>query len=143
MAINKSLSLKIFALIVANDLGDTIAQLFLKKGVSATGIDNLAFATMGEFVARGLASPLLWAGIIIYSLNFFVWMLVLYKVDLSIAMPVGSTSYIFVPVVAMVFLNENVSLLRWAGIVLIALGIHMVSQAKHSGTPVRRTAKNG
>lgn len=143
MAINKSLSLKIFALIVLNDMGDTIAQLFLKKGIAATGIDGLALGTLGDLVARGAASPLLWAGILIYTLNFFIWMLILYKVDLSIAMPVGSTSYIFVPIVAMIFLNEHVSLLRWAGIALIVLGIHLVSQATHSGTPVRGGGQNG
>ncbi len=139
---NKNLSLKIFALIVLNDLGDTVAQVFLKKGLVATGIDRLAFDTVGELVTRGLASPLLWLGILFYALNFFVWIIILYKIDLSIAMPVGSTSYIFVPVAAMLFLNEHVSLLRWAGIALIVLGIHFVSQTKHSGTPVRRAKPN-
>jgi hypothetical protein len=67
VAINKSLSLKIFALIVLNDLGDTIAQLFMKKGIVATGIDGLALATLGDLVMRGLASPLSRAGILVYG----------------------------------------------------------------------------
>lgn len=138
MAINKSLSLKIFALILLNDLVDSVAQVFLKKGIAATGIDRLAFDTIGELIMRGFASPLLWAGILVFAFNFFIWILILYKIDLSIAMPVGSTSYIFVPIAAIIFLNEHVSLLRWAGVALIVLGIHFVSQTKHSGTPVRR-----
>jgi drug/metabolite transporter (DMT)-like permease len=143
VAINKSLTLKIFALIVLNDLGDTVAQIFLKKGIMATGIDGLALGELGELVMRALASPLLWAGVLVYALNFFLWILILYKVDLSVAMPVGSTGYIFVPIAASLFLHEHVSLLRWAGIALIVLGIHFVSQTKHSGTPVRRGGQNG
>jgi drug/metabolite transporter (DMT)-like permease len=138
MAINKSLSLKIFALIVLNDLVDSVAQVFLKKGVDVTGVGHLAFDTIGSLVMKGLASPLLWIGILIYALNFFVWILILYKVDLSVAMPVGSSSYIFVPIAATLFLDEHISLLRWVGIALIVLGIHFVSQTKHSETPVRR-----
>lgn len=107
------LTFKIFSLIVLNDIVDTIAQLFMKKGLD------------------GASSLLLWAGIFIYALNFFIWIVILYKIDLSIAMPVGSTSYIFVPIVAIIFLGEEVSPIRWLGIVCIILGIHFVSKSKH------------
>lgn len=123
------LTLKIFALIVLNDLVDTVAQLFMKKGVLATGISVVTPATIAEFVARGVSSWPLWAGVVIFILNFFVWIAILYKVDLSIAMPVGSTSYIFIPLAAMLFLHERVSLFRWIGIGAIVLGIHFVSQS--------------
>ena len=72
----------------------------------------------------------MWLGIFFYALNFVVWIVILYKVDLSIAMPVGSTSYIFIPIMAMLFLHEHISVLRWVGILLIILGIHFVSQSK-------------
>lgn len=128
---NKShLTFKIFALIVLNDLGDTLAQLLMKKGLIQTGIDSVTFGNMAEFCARNSGSLLLWLGIAVQVLNFFIWIVILYKVDLSIAMPVGSTSYIFIPVAAAIFLNEHVSPLRWAGIIMIVLGIHFVSQSK-------------
>jgi drug/metabolite transporter (DMT)-like permease len=124
------LTLKIFALLVLNDLGDTLAQLLMKKGLMHTGIDSVTFANILEFCARNSSSLLLWLGIIMQALNFFVWIVILYKIDLSIAMPAGSTSYIFIPLAAAVFLHERVSLLRWAGICLIVVGIHFVSRSK-------------
>ena len=127
---NNGLTLKIFLLIVLNDIGDTIAQLFMKKGLNHTGIDNIGLGNMTEFMAKGASSPLIWLGLFIFALNFFVWIVILSRVDLSIAMPVGSTSYIFVPIVAMIFLHEHISLLRWAGIALIVVGIHFVSQSR-------------
>ncbi|MBN2453620.1 MAG: EamA family transporter [Candidatus Omnitrophica bacterium] len=127
------LTLKIFLLIVLNDIGDTVAQLLMKKGLLHTGIGDITPGNFTEFVAGNAASPLVWAGMAIFILNFFIWIVVLSRVDLSIAMPVGSTSYIFVPLAAMFFLHEAVSPLRWAGIILIAVGIHFVSQSKKPG----------
>ncbi len=129
---NNSLTLKVFLLIVLNDIGDTIAQLLMKKGLSHTGIDSVNINNIAEFSSKNAASPLIWIGIFVFILNFFVWIVILSRVDLSIAMPVGSTSYIFVPIAAMIFLHEHVSLMRWAGIALIIMGIHFVSQSRSS-----------
>lgn len=127
---NSGLTLKVFLLIILNDIGDTFAQLLMKKGLVQTGIDNVNIGNSVEFAVKNAHSPLVWLGIFVFVLNFFVWIVILSRVDLSIAMPVGSTCYIFVPIVAMMFLHEHVGLLRWAGIALIILGIHFVSQSK-------------
>ena len=105
------LTLKIFLLIVLSDIVDTAAQLIMKKGL----VDS---------------SLLVWIGVLIYVLNFFIWIVILYKIDLSIAMPMGSISYILVPIAAILFLHERVDLLRWAGIGCIVLGIYFVAQSK-------------
>ena len=124
------LTLKILFLIVLNDLIDTVAQLLMKKGLVQTGIDSVNLGNIVEFVSKNASSAYIWLGIFVFALNFFVWIVVLYKVDLSIAMPVGSFCYIFVPICAMLFLHENISLIRWAGIICIVLGIHFVAQSK-------------
>jgi len=126
------LTLKIFLMIVLNDIGDTIAQAFMKQGLAATGISSVGMGNMAEFLARGVSSPVLWLGILVYVLNFFIWIIIIYKVDLSIAMPVGSFSYILVPIAAMIFFHEKVEPLRWLGIAFIVLGIHLVSKSKPS-----------
>jgi drug/metabolite transporter (DMT)-like permease len=124
------LTLKLFLMIVANDVLDSIAQLFMKKGLIQTGMANVTFGNLVEFIARNAASPLVVCGILIGLLNYLLWFVILYRVDLSIAMPVGSTIYIFVPLMSIFFLNEHVSALRWAGIFLIIIGIHCVAKSK-------------
>ncbi len=126
------LTLNIFFLIVLNDFVDTAAQVFMKKGLVQTGIDSVNLSNIAEFAAKNASSAFLWLGIFVFALNFFVWIVILYKVPLSIAMPVGSFSYIFVPVCAMLFLHEDISPIRWAGIICIVLGIHFVAQSKKS-----------
>jgi len=126
------LTLKIFFLIVLNDLIDTTAQVLMKKGMVQVGINHVNLNNIAEFVSKGASSPFLWLGIFVFTLNFFVWIVILYKLDLSIAMPVGSFCYIFIPVCAMLFLHENISAVRWAGIICIVLGVHFVAQSRKS-----------
>ena len=128
------LTLNIFLLIVLNDVVDTIAQLIMKKGLANTGITDVTFSNVIGFVVKNASSYLVWLGIIIYALSFFIWIVILYKIDLSIAMPAGSISYIFVPLVAVIFLHEHVGLIRWIGIFCIICGIHFVSR---SNRPIR------
>ena len=125
------LTFKIILLIILNDLGDTLAQFLMKKGLITTGIEHVNFGNILDFTAQNAASPLVWAGIMVYTLNFLVWIIILFRVDLSIAMPIGSTSYIFVPLIAMIFLGEHVNLLRWIGIGAIILGINFVARSEH------------
>ena len=124
------LTLEILFLIVLNDLIDTVAQVFMKKGLVQTGINSVNLGNVAEFAVRSVSSPFLWLGIFVFALNFFIWIVILYKVPLSIAMPVGSFSYIFIPVCAALFLHEDVSLVRWAGTICIVLGIHFVAQSR-------------
>jgi drug/metabolite transporter (DMT)-like permease len=128
--IDKRLTLKVLFLIILNDIGESVAQFFMKKGLILGGVGPIALSNLAENVLRSVSSPILWLGIVIYALNFFIWILVLYKIDISIAMPVGSTCYIFVPVMAVLFLHETVSPLRWLGVLCIVLGIHFVAQGK-------------
>ena len=133
------LTLKIFSLIVLNDVVDTVAQLVMKKGLIATGINVITLGNVVEFLTRNASSVLVWLGVLIYALNFFIWIVILYKIDLSIAMPVGSTSYIFVPLAAMLFLHEHIGILRWIGIFCIVCGIHFVSQSNRPKGEVSKT----
>ena len=127
---NNNLTLKIFLLLILNDIIDTVAQVFMKKGMAYPWSGSLSMGSICDFVAKNGSSPFLWFGISICLMNFFLWIVILYKIDLSIAMPVGSTAYIFIPIAAMLFLHEHMSPVRWLGIACIVLGIHFVAQSK-------------
>ncbi len=123
------LTLKVFALIVVNDILDSVAQLCMKKGLTHSGISAVTFGNIFEFGSRNLASPLVWSGILIYIASFVLWLVIIYHIDLSIAIPVGSAAYAFIPVMAIIFLHEHISPARWLGIGLVMLGIHFTSQS--------------
>ncbi len=132
----KGLTLKIFCLILCDDLANSVAQLLMKKGLHYPAKDFFSFHAIFNFILGNIASPILWLGISIYALSFFIWIVILSHVDLSVAMPMASTDYLLVPLFAIIFLKETVSPLRWVGIVTVVLGIYFVSK---SGKPALGT----
>ncbi len=130
------LPVKIFLLIVTCDLLDTSAQLLMKKGLGSADLNSIASFFHHLFNFSNPAIFLFWIGLIVYVSNFFLWMNVLSKIDLSVALPLASSSYILIPIAAVFFLHEFVSPSRWLGLVLIMLGIYFVSRSKPSEGPV-------
>jgi len=123
------LTLKLFLLIVTTDLIDSLSDLAMKKGLLDTGISSVTFQNLLFFLSKNALSVFIWAGILLFIVNFFIWIKILSKIELSIAFPVGSTSYVFVPLLAMIFLGEHVTLLRWQGIIFIIGGIYFLSRS--------------
>ena len=123
------LTLKIFTLIVMTDVLESIAELFFKRGSVATGIENIGISHFLQFTLKIISIPNIWIGVFFYALNFFLWILVLSKVDLSAAFPAGSTTYVIVPILSIIFLHEKVAFTQWVGIILIAIGTCFISQS--------------
>ncbi len=125
----KKLTLKVFLAILLCDVFDSLAQLLMKKGLPRTGIRLINFQSVADFFSHHASSPFLHLGLLVYASNFFIWMMILSKVDLSIALPMGGSSYALIPLLAIIFLHESVIPLRWLGIALIVLGIYFVSKS--------------
>lgn len=106
----KSLSWGVFFMIILSSAVNGVAQVLMKKGLS-------------------VSPDLVWAGVILYASNFFLWVLILSRIDLVIAIVLTSTSYLILPILSIAFLHEKVSLVRWAGISLIMLGVYFVSRS--------------
>lgn len=66
----KHLTLKIFSLIILNDIVDSVANFAMKKGLLSTGIDSIALGNILEFVSKGASSIALWCGVLLYAANF-------------------------------------------------------------------------
>ncbi len=123
------LTVTVLAMIIMTDVIESFAELFWKKGTLSTGIDDITLGNVAEFLWRLLGSPGFLAGVALYIVNFFLWITVLSKVDLSVAFPTGSTSYIIVALLSIVFLGEHISVYRWSGIILIIIGIWFISRS--------------
>ena len=123
------LTLTVLVLIILADIGESVGQLLMKIGLKNTGIDSITFANLAEFITRNASSVFVLLGMLVYVVNFFIWITILSRIDLSVAVPVCSFSYVFIPILAMIFLHEAVSPIRWFGIILIIAGIYFVSQS--------------
>lgn len=124
----KKVTFKILLLLIASDILESAIHFFFKKSVLTQAdfaVTNLAGAA--AFFKLVFSSPFLWGGLAGVVIVFIIWSTVLAKIDLSVAVPVASFSYILVPIISIIFLDEKVTILRWAGIFLILAGIILVS----------------
>lgn len=57
-----------------------------------------------------------------------LWMYMIKNYPLSLAYPLGSLSYAFAMIAAIVFFHENVTAVRWLGVALIMLGCCLITE---------------
>jgi drug/metabolite transporter (DMT)-like permease len=126
------LTLKIFLFLILADGLETFHQFcFKKSALSESDLNIKGVYDILIFFKVVFSSPFFWIGLLSIILMFIIWSTILTKIDLSIAVPVASFSYILVALVSIIFLYEKVTLLRWFGIFLILAGVIFVSVSSH------------
>lgn len=102
-------------------------QFTLKSAMNEVGrIGATEIAAAGDTIVRALKEPRLWLGLTLFGVSALFWLVVLSRVDLSVAYPFVGLSYIIVVLFSRLFLNEHVTALRWLGVVFVAVGITIV-----------------
>lgn len=107
------------SLVLTASLLETAAQVVLKLGAQPGGGGPHMLGTR-----RGR-----WCSAI--AISFFVvegavWTMALQRLDLSIAQPAGSLTFVLVAFASRIVLKEHISPRRWLGICLILLGVAAV-----------------
>lgn len=111
----------------------TIGDILLAKGMKEMG-DISAMNLRGVFSAayQALSTPKLVIGTAMLAIFFFLWLAVLSWEDLSVALPMQALNYVLVAFLSQYFLGETVSPLRWAGTVLVCVGVIMITKSSGS-----------
>ena len=99
----------LFAFLILSTLLASFGQLFFKLGIGSG---------MLVYLAAGFAA---------YLFSTFFYLHALGHSHLSWAYGVGGLSYIFASILALFFLGETISPLRWLGILVIAFGTALVA----------------
>jgi drug/metabolite transporter (DMT)-like permease len=76
---------------------------------------------------RALLTPELMGAVLALLAGTALWLTVLYRMDVSRAFPFLSLGTVAVVAASRIWLAERVSARRWAGVVLIAVGIALVA----------------
>jgi drug/metabolite transporter (DMT)-like permease len=119
------MSAAFIALFGVTVLLDVIGQIWFKLGLMRLP-EKKTTDHLGSFWKRVFASPLLWAGIGAYAVELGLWLAVLANAPLSFVFPLASLSYVGVLIASRIILKEMVSPRRWAGALLITLGVTVV-----------------
>ncbi len=108
----------------------TIGDILLTKGLKELG-DVSAMNLKGIFHAafQALTSPKLILGTTMLAVFFFLWLAVLSWEDLSVALPMQALNYVLVAFLSQYFLGEVVTPMRWAGTILVCVGVIMITKS--------------
>lgn len=125
----------ITAAVLAQAVGNTLVSKGMKTIASLGSISDILSPWL--LIQAGL-SPTIWIGTAFLILFFVLFSASLSWADLSYVLPASSFTYVLNVAFAHHFLSEPVSPERWAGSVLIFLGVLLVSR---SGMGSKRSAE--
>lgn len=120
-------SLISFAILLVS-VGFAVAgQVMLKAAMDRVGrIGSAQLQAVGDTFMKAASEPRLWVGLFLFGVSALFWLVVLSRVDLSLAYPFVGLSYVVVVAFGRFVLNENVPALRWIGVFVVAIGIALV-----------------
>ena len=131
MKSREGLHLKTFVLILIVISLAPLGNAFLGKGIKLLPpMTGWAPASLFHFFFRAMTSGTIWIGIGLLFSYFIAYLLVLSWADYSFVQPATSASYVVIALLAHFMLHEEIAPARWAGVVLICLGVFAVGQTQ-------------
>jgi len=109
-------------------LGTTGGEVAVTHAMKQVGeVQSFAVRSLLRFLGRALREGWFWFGIGLLALNFFSLLVLLSWEDVSFAIPASALSYVTGALGAKLLLGEHLTPVRWAGILLVSLGVALVS----------------
>lgn len=123
------MTIQAFLLLLIAVSMSTTGELLLKQGMNQVGVINLAPAQLMLTLFRTFTNPFVFFGFVLIFGGSIFWLAVISRSQLSLAYPMVSLGYIVVLFLSWLFLNEAVTPLRLAGVVVIICGVFLVSRS--------------
>jgi drug/metabolite transporter (DMT)-like permease len=107
---------------------EAIGVVFLSGGLKQIGEPKtINAAEIASLIIRGATNKNILLGVFFEAIFFGFLLYMLSQKDVSIVWPLTALGFIITSVAARIFLKEEISSVRWAGICLIVLGAGLVT----------------
>lgn len=107
---------------------NTLAQLLLKLGTNRMGEIHFNWQQLPHLVWQVAFNPYILLGLTCYVASVVSWLVVLSKIDVSVAYPLVSLGYILTAIAGYYFFHEAMSITRISGIVVILIGVYLITK---------------
>lgn len=115
--------------VLANSFGNLLLALAMEH---MPGFDTAAF---GPYLLRLIENPYLLPGVALTAVYTLTQVSLFSWADLSFVVPCIASSYVASTLLGEFVLGEHVYLLRWVGVILIAIGVAMVAETPVATKP--------
>ena len=113
-----------------------LIALSIAMGVSGQTMIKLGTLSAANLPAEPVArlllvlrSPWVLLGLMMYGIGALSWVVVLSRLDLSIAYPFLALNFVLVALISWLLLGESIPGLRWVGIGCICVGILLIARS--------------
>lgn len=105
----------------------TSGELCVSHAMKALGeVHDFRPAELGRFAWRAVRVWWMWIGVAQMTVAFFSLLAMLSMENVSFVVPITALSYAAGSIGATLFLREHVSRQRWAGVLIVCLGVTLV-----------------
>ena len=110
---------------------ESVGVVFLSGGLKQIGeVKQINATEIVGVVKRGLTNRNILLGVVLETIFFIALLYLLSQRDVSLIWPLTSLGFVLTAFVAKCYLHEEVSPLRWLGVVLIVIGATVVSYSE-------------
>ena len=108
-------------------VGGSAGEVLITRGMKQVGeISTLRVVELVRIAGRALTNKSFLGGVFFMAVSYFSFLGALAVADLSLVLPATSISFVISTIGAKFFLKEHISAIRWAGILLVCVGVALV-----------------
>lgn len=117
-------------LILSSVFLNALAQIFIRQGMLKLGNISLNMEQIWHMALSVFTNIYLLSGMFSYGISIILWMIVLSKVNVSLAYPFLSVGYIVTAILAYLIFKEPLTAQKILGIAIICLGVAVLTYSK-------------
>ncbi len=115
---------------------EAVGVVFLSKGMKAVGelqADNLP--EIWRIIRTGVTNGNFWIGLLLETIFFILLLVLLHNYDVSLVWPLTALGFVLTTLSAKFLNGEDITALRWSGVLLIVIGAMMVGYSEKQKKP--------
>jgi drug/metabolite transporter (DMT)-like permease len=135
---------KILCVLLIGLVFEATGVVFLSKGLKEVpGIERMSVAAVLRLVKAGATNGSLLLGVFCEAVFFGTLLWLMSKSDVSFVWPLTSLGFVLTTIAARFILHEQVSALRWAGVLLIVVGAGIISWTEQTTPKTGHSSSGG
>ncbi len=122
---------KLLLILLIGLVFESTGVVLLKKGMTQIGeVQVVNVSEVLRVVKSGATNTQILLGVFFEALFFVCQLILMSKSEISFLWPLTALSFVFATFAAILFLHEQVSAVRWAGVIFIMIGAALITYSE-------------
>jgi drug/metabolite transporter (DMT)-like permease len=111
-------------------LSAAAGQILVRRGMQQVGsLENYAPMALLIYFGHTVCNWYVIMGTVLNTVFYVLFLAALSWTDVTVALPMTAIEYGFAALLAVIYLKEQVSTFRWAGILLVIVGVIIIARS--------------